>query len=46
MEIPYDPTLHQPQYTKVFDLEAASSNPSFRRFRERVCELLNAGSHQ
>lgn len=40
MSMRYDPTIHQLEYTAAFDLDAASTNASFRRFRERVRSLL------
>ncbi|MBK1837836.1 DUF4276 family protein [Azospirillum sp. YIM B02556] len=32
----YDPVTHQHQMTRIFDLEQAKANPSFRRFCERL----------
>ncbi len=40
MEAPYDPVVHQIEFTRTFDLESASANRSFDRLRHRLRSLL------
>jgi len=43
MTYPYDPVVHQVEFTRAFDLEAARENKSFQRLRDRVDALFEAG---
>lgn len=40
MPMPYDPIVHQLDFTRVFDLDQAAGNDSFRRLRERIRQWL------
>ena len=40
MPTPYDPIVHQLDFTRVFDLDQAVGNASFRRLRERIRQWL------
>jgi hypothetical protein len=40
MTRPYDEVVHQVEFTRVFDLAEARTNPSFRRLSERVRALF------
>jgi hypothetical protein len=40
MNVPYDPVIHQLEFTKEFDLEQARANRSFDRFYLRIHSFL------
>lgn len=42
MDGPYDPVVHQLEFTRAFDLDQARSNPSFDRMWQRIAALLGA----
>ena len=44
MNVPYDAPTHQLQFTRVFDLDTANRNHSFRRFRQRVLGLMGGAT--
>jgi len=44
MAFGYDPVIHQLEFSRKFDLDEARANPSFARFCQRICRLLE-GSH-
>lgn len=35
-----DPVVHQVEFSRKFDLDAARANPSFDRFYRHICRLL------
>lgn len=40
MEVKYDPVIHQLEFTRKLDLDEARANPSFNRFYQRICKIL------
>lgn len=42
MTNPYDPVVHQLEFTRALDLEQAQTNPSFRRLVRRIGERMRS----
>jgi len=40
MNVPYDPVIHQLEFTRAIDLEQARTNRSFNRLYGRICNFL------
>ncbi len=44
MDYPYDPVVHQVEFTRAFDPDLARANASFRRLAERLNAVFEADS--